>query len=561
MENREQRPMMPSELRGVVIISVPEGDGKTVCAAFTFQDQQQHHHVTSSLQIEPSPTQTVQHPTPPPGGRPVLEKIGLKRGIAFMVVLAVVALLWFRAPSLSYIEEQWDEGEDWVHVHRLYAKHIVSLAPGNSSPDDYVATDGLYERDFRRRTLWEHVKQGAPVNNNGSSVFPIRGNIYPDGLYYMQLLVGNPARPYFLDIDTGSDLTWLQCNAPCSNCPETPHPLYNPMGANLVDCKQPICSQLQRGGSFGCSSGGGQCDYEIQYGDSSSTTGVLLEDLVSLQLTNGTLAQSNAMFGCSYDQQGSFAQSPSKTDGLLSLSSASVAFPAQLAAHGIVKNVIAHCLAGGNHGGGYMFFGDELVPSWGMTWTPVVRKPYKENYYVNVQKIQYGFSTLDIGKDVLEGNDFIFDSGTSYTYFVPEIYSAFVSAVQEGLEGSGLERDTSDKTLPLCWRGKTPFRTVSEASRYFQPVTLNFGTSWFLASRFMIFIPQAYLVITPQGNVCMGIMDWSETGSDASEAVNIIGDISLRGHLVVYDNVEHQIGWMPSDCRKPPKAPRAFTFV
>lgn len=39
-------------------------------------------------------------------------------------------------------------------------------------------------------------------------------------LYYMQLLVGNPARPYFLDIDTGSDLTWLQCNAPCSNCPE-----------------------------------------------------------------------------------------------------------------------------------------------------------------------------------------------------------------------------------------------------------------------------------------------------------------------------------------------------
>lgn len=65
----------------------------------------------------------------------------------------------------------------------------------------------------------------------------------------------------------------------------------------MVDCKQPVCSQLQRGGSFGCSGGGGQCDYEIQYGDSSSTTGVLLEDLVSLQLTNGTLAQSKAVFG------------------------------------------------------------------------------------------------------------------------------------------------------------------------------------------------------------------------------------------------------------------------
>lgn len=80
---------------------------------------------------------------------------------------------------------------------------------------------------------------------------------------------------------------------------------------------------------------------------------------------------------CSYDQQGAFAQSPSKTDGLLGLSRSIVAFPAQLAAQGIVKNVVAHCLAGGNHGGGYLFFGDELVPSWGMTWTPVVRKPYR----------------------------------------------------------------------------------------------------------------------------------------------------------------------------------------
>ncbi|EAY80192.1 hypothetical protein OsI_35377 [Oryza sativa Indica Group] len=26
---------------------------------------------------------------------------------------------------------------------------------------------------------------------------------------------GVPAKPYFLDIDTGSDLTWVECDAPC----------------------------------------------------------------------------------------------------------------------------------------------------------------------------------------------------------------------------------------------------------------------------------------------------------------------------------------------------------
>lgn len=30
--------------------------------------------------------------------------------------------------------------------------------------------------------------------------------------------IGNPPREYFLDLDTGSDLVWLQCDAPCSSC-------------------------------------------------------------------------------------------------------------------------------------------------------------------------------------------------------------------------------------------------------------------------------------------------------------------------------------------------------
>jgi hypothetical protein len=162
-------------------------------------------------------------------------------------------------------------------------------------------------------------------------------------------------------------------------------------------------------------------------------------------------------------------------------------------------------------------------------------------------------SNLDDGEDY----EFIFDSGTSYTYLVPEVFSAFIEAVQKGLEGHGLVRDLDDKTLPYCWKGKTPFRSVTEASHHFQPITLNFGTSWFLASRQMTIIPQSYLIITPTGNVCMGIMDSSDAGN---EDINIIGDISLRGHLVVYDNVYHRVGWMPSDCRKPPKA-RTWTAV
>lgn len=36
--------------------------------------------------------------------------------------------------------------------------------------------------------------------------------------YSVNLYVGNPPKPYLLDIDSGSDLTWLQCDAPCVRC-------------------------------------------------------------------------------------------------------------------------------------------------------------------------------------------------------------------------------------------------------------------------------------------------------------------------------------------------------
>lgn len=41
-------------------------------------------------------------------------------------------------------------------------------------------------------------------------------------LYYVSMNIGNPPRPYFLDVDTGSDLTWLQCDAPCVSCSKVP---------------------------------------------------------------------------------------------------------------------------------------------------------------------------------------------------------------------------------------------------------------------------------------------------------------------------------------------------
>ncbi|RWW83847.1 hypothetical protein BHE74_00007637, partial [Ensete ventricosum] len=116
-----------------------------------------------------------------------------------------------------------------------------------------------------------------------SVVFPIYGDVYPHGLYYVAMNIGDPSKPYFLDVDTGSDLTWLQCDAPCVSC------------SKLVPSGDPLCAALHSG--IAQDENSGQCDYEIQYEDRESSLGVLIYDAFSLRLTNSTRAGPILAFG------------------------------------------------------------------------------------------------------------------------------------------------------------------------------------------------------------------------------------------------------------------------
>lgn len=76
-----------------------------------------------------------------------------------------------------------------------------------------------------------------------------------------------------------------------------PHGLYNPRKAKMVDCRLPVCAQVQQGGVYECNGGVKQCDYDVEYADGSSTMGVLMEDTLTVFLTNGSLSQTKAIIG------------------------------------------------------------------------------------------------------------------------------------------------------------------------------------------------------------------------------------------------------------------------
>ncbi|KAA8542694.1 hypothetical protein F0562_023807 [Nyssa sinensis] len=186
----------------------------------------------------------------------------------------------------------------------------------------------------------------------------------------------------------------------------------------------------------------------------------------------------------------------------------------------------------------------------------MVNSPFTTLYLSEVVKMSYGSNRLSLGSLGNEVGRVLFDSGSSYTYLPEQAYSDFVVSLQD-VSSKGLIQDASDPTLPICWRAKFPIRSVTDVKQFFKTLTLQFGNKWWIASTKLRIPPEGYLIISKKGNVCLGILDGSKV-HDGSTI--ILGDISLRGKLFVYDNVKQKIGWAESDCVKPPQNFKSVPF-
>eukprot|EP00897_Mesotaenium_endlicherianum_P007402 jgi/Mesen1/6690/ME000343S05869 len=255
----------------------------------------------------------------------------------------------FAAPP-SEPSRNCNSSEPLPHVYDLNPRFGTEYPGANQWADNGTAvecqrTRKLLNRDeLRLRPTVSTPKKSGSTFSDGR--MPLFGRVFPDGLYYIAMGIGSPPRTYFLDIDTGSDLTWLSCDAPCVSCAQGPHPWYSPKTARLVDCQAELCAGVQIGKIQGCAAGGGggarQCDYDVHYGDGSSSQGVLVADTLVFLHPDGKLVAAKVALGCAYDQEGGLKSSPSMTDGLLGLGSAAVSVPSQLAKQGAKGNV---CLA------------------------------------------------------------------------------------------------------------------------------------------------------------------------------------------------------------------------
>ncbi|CAL5038237.1 unnamed protein product [Urochloa decumbens] len=161
--------------------------------------------------------------------------------------------------------------------------------------------------------------------------------------YVVTVGLGTPAVSQTLLMDTGSDLSWVQC-APCNStaCYPQKDPLFDPAKSStyaLIPCHTDACRNLAADGT-GCTSGSDtQCGFAIKYGDGSHTSGVYSDE--TLTLAPGVTVK-DFRFGCARDQDGS----NDKYDGLVGLGGAPVSLVSQTSS--VYGGAFSYCLPARN---------------------------------------------------------------------------------------------------------------------------------------------------------------------------------------------------------------------
>ncbi|KAK7394281.1 hypothetical protein VNO78_14803 [Psophocarpus tetragonolobus] len=372
---------------------------------------------------------------------------------------------------------------------------------------------------------------------------PLGGSGRPDavGLYYAKIGIGTPPKNYYLQVDTGSDIMWVNC-IQCKECPTrsnlgmdlTLYDIKDSSSAKLVPCDQDFCKEINGGLLSGCTSNI-SCPYLEIYGDGSSTAGYFVKDIVLYDQVSGDLKTDSAngtiVFGCGARQSGDLSSSNEEAlDGILGFGKANSSMISQLASSGKVKKMFAHCLNGVN-GGGIFAIGHVVQPKVNMT--PLL--PDQIHYNVNMTAVQVGHTFLSLSTDASAQGDrkgTIIDSGTTLAYLPEGIYEPLVYKI------ISQQPDLKVQTLHdeyAC------FQYSESVDDGFPAVTFYFENGLSLKV-----YPHDYLF--PSGDFwCIG---WQNSGTQSRDSKNmtLLGDLVLSNKLVFYDLENQAIGWTEYNC-------------
>ncbi|KAL0358771.1 UNVERIFIED_CONTAM: Aspartic proteinase-like protein 2 [Sesamum angustifolium] len=389
-------------------------------------------------------------------------------------------------------------------------------------------------------------------------------------LYYTKITIGNPPLDYHVQVDTGSDIVWVNCKD-CDNCPPKTglritlrqYDLKASSTGTVITCDQQFCTAVSETNP-NCKAGM-NCAYTVTYGDGTKTEGYYVRDDFKLdQVTgnhqtsamNGSIAfgeigvsdgpevcvyqvfyscavlflQNTCLAWCSTKQAGDSSSSQA-IDGLIGFGQDNTSIISQLASLGKVKKVFSHCLDS-KKGGGIFAIGEVVEPK--VNKTRLV--PRQLHYNAVMEAIDVAGKQLDFPKGIFglpTSVNAVIDSGTTLAYLPSDLYKQLMDMIMA--QHQEIKLHTVEDLFKCFWYN-------GNIDDGFPVIKFHFEDSLSLTA-----YPHNYLFEVKDEEYCIGWQSSVMKSRDGTE-MTLLGDIVLADKLFVYDIENQTIGWTQYDC-------------
>ncbi|XP_010916474.1 protein ASPARTIC PROTEASE IN GUARD CELL 1 [Elaeis guineensis] len=376
------------------------------------------------------------------------------------------------------------------------------------------------------------LKPVAEEKEFAASAESIRGPIVSgtsqgSGEYFSRVGIGNPPKPLYMVLDTGSDVTWVQCQ-PCADCYEQSDPIFDPSASSSyspLPCDSPRCRALDISACRNSSGGaeGSSCLYQVSYGDGSYTVGDFGTETVTL---GDSAPVAGVAFGCGHDNEGLFVGAA----GLLALGGGPLSFPSQISARSL-----SYCLVDRDSPASSTLELGASAASGAEVAAPLLRNRKLDTfYYVGLSGISVGGKMLSIppssfAMDESGSGGVIVDSGTAVTRLQADAYGALRDAFRRGTAG-----------LPAA-EGVSLFDTCYDLSSRTSVEVPTVGFH-FPQGRELRLPAKNYLIpVDGVGTYCLAF-------APTTAPLSIIGNVQQQGIRVSFDLDNSVVGFTPNNC-------------
>ncbi|XP_010491755.1 PREDICTED: aspartyl protease AED1-like isoform X1 [Camelina sativa] len=400
-----------------------------------------------------------------------------------------------------------------VHMHGA-CSHLSSNKDARLDHDEILRRDQARVKSIHSK-LSKNNADGVSMTK--STELPAKdGTTIGSANYIVTIGIGTPKHDVSLTFDTGSGLTWTQCQPCLESCYSQQEPIFNPSTSSSyqnVSCSSPMC-----GNNSSCNSGT-NCRYGIRYADGSVTIGVLAKE--KFTLTNSDVLD-NIYFGCGENNTGLF----NGAAGILGLGRGKRSLPTQTAT--IYNNIFSYCLPSSASNTGHLTFGSDGI-SGSAKFTPFTSFPIPSLYGITIVGISVGDKKLEITPTTFSTYGAIIDSGTVITRLPTKVYAELRSVFKEKM--SSYKATSGNGYFDTCY-DFTGLDTITIPK-----------IAFFFAGGTVVDLPGiGILYPLTRSQVCLAF------AGDNEHIPAIFGNVQQKTMEIVYDVAGGRVGFAPNGC-------------